>query len=83
MNENNYLIQFEYGGEEYSIHNLSHNDLSKGTVGEKLWMAETIEVYIKSNDLHKDGAKVKNARLFGKGCEVIAYIDDFEKEFEV
>ena len=83
MNENNYLIQFDYAGETHSIPNLSHNDLSNGDVGVKLWMAETIEDYIKSSNIRKDGAVVTGARLFGKGGELIAKITDFKKEFTI
>lgn len=83
MNENNYLIQFEYGGEKHSIHNLSHCDFSKGDFSDKLVMAEIIENYIQTNNLHKDGAKVTNACLFGKGCEPIAHVPDFGTEFNI
>ena len=83
MNEKNYLIQFEYGGEKHSIHNLSHCDFSKGDFSDKLLMAEIIENYIQSNNLHKDGAKVTNACLFGKGCELITHISDFGTEFTI
>lgn len=77
MDENNYLIQFEYGGEMHSIHNLSHCDFSKGDFSVKLVMAEFIEDYIQSNNLHRDGAKVTNARMFGKGGELITRVTDF------
>lgn len=77
MDENNYLIQFEYGGEMHSIHNLSHCDFSKGDFSVKLLMAEFIEDYIQSNNLHRDGAKVTNARMFGKGGELITRVTDF------
>ena len=77
MNENKYLIQFEYGGEKYSIHNLSHCDFSKGGECDKLVMAEIIEDYIQTNNLHKDGAKVTNACLFGKEYELITHVPDF------
>ena len=77
MNEKNYLIQFDYGGKTYSIHNLSHHDFSKGNVGDQLWMAETIEDYICTEGLHQDGAKVSNARLFGKDLELITRVNDF------
>lgn len=83
MNENNYLIQFEYGGEMHGIHNLSHCDFSKGNFSDKLVMAEIIEVYIQNNDLHKDGAKVTNARLFGKGGELITCVTDFGTLFNI
>ncbi len=83
MNEHNYLIRFEYAGITHSIHYLSHNDFSKGHLGDKAVMAEIIEDYIKSNDIHKDGTKVTNARLFGKGGELIAQISDFSKEFSI
>jgi len=83
MNENNYLIQFEYGGETHSIHSLSHNDFSKGHFSDKAVMAELIEDYIKTTGLHKDGAKVENARLFGKGGELITCVCDFETEFAI
>ena len=83
MNENNYLIQFEYGGEKHSIHNLSHCDFSKGDFSDKLVMAEIIENYIQTNNLHKDGAKVTNACLFGKGCEPITHVPDFGTEFTI
>lgn len=81
MNENNYLIQFEYAGETHSIHNLSHNDFTKGNIGDKALMAELIEDYIKSNNLHKDDAMVTNARLFGRGGELITRVSDFKTEF--
>ena len=83
MYENNYLIQFEYGGLKHSIHNLSHCDFSKGDFSDKLVMAEIIEDYIQTNNLHKDGAKVTNACLFGKGCEPIAHVPDFGTEFNI
>lgn len=57
MDENNYLIQFEYGGEMHSIHNLSHCDFSKGDFSDKLVMAGIIEDYLRTNNLRKDGAK--------------------------
>lgn len=83
MNENNYLIQFEYAGETYSIPTLSHTDFSKGNFGDKAVMAEIIESFIKSNNLSKAGAKATNARLFGKGGELIARVSDFEQEFSI
>lgn len=83
MNENNYLIQFEYGGEKYSIHNLSHCDFSKGDLSGKLVMAEIIENYIQTNNLHRDGAKVADACLFGKGGDLITRVLDFGTEFHV
>lgn len=83
MNENNYLIQFDYAGEVHSIHNLSHCDFSKGDSGDKLWIADMIELYIKANNMHKDGAKATNVRLFGKEGELIAHISDFEQEFRI
>ena len=83
MDENNYLIQFEYGGEKHSIHNLSHCDFSKGYFSDKLVMAEIIEDYIQTNNLHKDGAKITNARLFGKGGELITLVSDFGTEFNI
>ena len=83
MDENNYLIQFEYRGETHSIHNLSHCDFPKGDFKDKGMMAEIIEDYIRTNNLHKDGAKVTNARLFGKGGELITRIPDFGTEFNI
>lgn len=83
MDENNYLIKFEYGGETHSIHNLSHCDFSKGDFKDKGMMAEIIEDYIRTNNLHKDGAKVANARLFGKGGELITRVPDFGTEFSI
>ncbi len=83
MDENNYLIKFEYGGESHSIHNLSHCDFSKGDFKDKQMMAGIIEVYIRTNNLHKDGAKVTNARLFGKGGELITRVPDFGTEFSI
>lgn len=77
MNENNYTIQFEYGGETHFIAELSHCDFTKGDVGDKLWMMEEIKAYLKDNNL--SGSQIKNARLFGKGCELIAKVDDFSK----
>ena len=81
MAEKNYLIHFEYAGETHIIHNLSYHDFSKGNLGDKLWMAEMIEDYIKTSNLHKEGAKVSKARLFGKGGELIASVSDFGEEF--
>lgn len=83
MNEKNYLIQFEYGGETHSIHDLSHCDFSKGHFSDKVVMADLIECYIQTSNLHKDGAKVTNARLFGKGGELITCVSDFETEFDI
>lgn len=77
MNETNYTIQFEYGGETHSIAELSHFDFFKGDVGDKLCMMEEIKAYLKDNNL--SGSQIKNARLFGKGCELIANVDDFSK----
>ena len=77
MNENNYTIQFEYGGETHSIAELSHFDFSKGDVGDKLWMMNEIKEYLKGNNL--SGSQIKNARLFGKGGDVITKVDDFSK----
>lgn len=65
MNEKNYLIQFDLGGQAHSIHTLSHCDFTKGDIGDKIWIAETIEDYIKSKNLHVDGELVSNIRLFG------------------
>ncbi len=76
MNEKNYLIQFDYGNKCHSIHNLSHCDFSKGNVGDKIWVAETIELFIKSENLHIDGEKVSNIRLFGSNGEIILHISD-------
>ncbi|HAP28788.1 MAG TPA: hypothetical protein DCR26_01595 [Porphyromonadaceae bacterium] len=81
MNEHNYLIQFDYAGETHSIHNLSHCDFTKGLFSDKAVMAEIIELYIETANIHKDGAKVTNARLFGKGGELITRITDFSVEF--
>lgn len=83
MDENNYLIQFEYGGENHSIHSLSHCDFSKGNFRDKWVMAGIIEDYIQTYNLHKDGAKVTNARLFGKGGELITLVPDFGTEFNI
>lgn len=77
MNEKNYTIQFEYGEEKYSIHELSHCDFSKGKNSDALWMMEEIKDYLKSN--HLSGSTIKNARLFGKEGELIIKIDDFSK----
>ena len=79
MNEKNYLIQFDYAGETYSFHNHSHNDFSKEDIGAQLFMAEMIEIYIRDSGLHKEGAKVSNARLFGKGGELITCVKDFSE----
>lgn len=77
MDENNYTIQFEYGGKTYSINQLSHFDFSKGDVGDKLWMMNEIKAYLRGNNL--SGSQIKNARLFGKGCDLITKVDDFSK----
>lgn len=79
MNENNYLIQFNYAGETYHIHTLSHNDLSHMDKGVEIFVASQIEDYINSNNLHKEGAKVSDACLFGKGGALIACVHDFAK----
>ena len=78
MNENVYLIQFDYDGKTHNIPNLSYNNLKDNHVT-KLWMAEVIENYIKENKIHKDGAKVTNANLIGKDGEVLAHVDDFSE----
>lgn len=77
MNEKNYLIEFEYGGKSFQIHNLSHADFSKGKISDAVFMAYVIEEYISTQNLHKDGAIVSNARLFGKNGEPILKIEDF------
>ena len=77
MNEKNYLIQFEYGKNTYSIPALSHCDFTKGSIGDKLWLAETIEDYIKSENIHVDGVRVNNVRLFAKDGELVMRVDDF------
>lgn len=77
MNEKNYLIQFEYGKNTYSIHVLSHCDFTKGGIGDKLWLAGTIEDYIKSEGIHIDEARVSNVRLFAKDGELVMRVDDF------
>lgn len=79
MNVKNYLIQFDYAGETYDIPNLSYCDFSKGKIGDQLVMAEIIEDYIKTKGLHKEGAKVSNARLFGKEGELIVRVKDFSE----
>ena len=79
MSEKNYLIQFDYGGETYSIHNLSHCDFSKGDPGDQMWAAEIIEDYIKSEGLHKENAIVTNINLFGKNGELIFHRPDFKE----
>lgn len=76
MSENVYLIQFDYDGKTHDIPNLSYNNL-KDDYATKLWMAGVIEDYIKENKIHQDGEKVSNANLIGKGCEVLAHVDDF------
>lgn len=83
MDEKNYLIQFEYAGETHSIHNLSHHDLSNGGIGDKMWMEEMIKIFLESNDIYEENAKVTNARLFGKGGELIVKIEDFGEEFRI
>lgn len=83
MNENNYFIQFEYARSKHSIHFLSHNDFSKGNFIDKAVMAETIEDFIRSNNLRKKDAKVTNACLFGKGGELIAKVSDFGQESNI
>ena len=77
MNENNYMIQFEYGGKTHSIAELSYWDFSKGDIGDKLWMMNEIKEYLKGNNL--SGSEIKNARLFGKEGDVITKVDDFSK----
>ena len=77
MNEKNYLIQFEYDGKDYQIQELSHYDFSKGKLGDKLWMMEEIKAFLKSHNL--SNSVIKNARLFGKGGDLIAQVDDFSK----
>ncbi len=77
MNEKNYLIQFEYGGKEYQIHELTHWNLSKGNIGDKFWMMEEIKEYLRKNNL--SNSVIKNARLFGKGGELIVMVEDFSK----
>lgn len=77
-----YYIEFSYDGVKYTIHPLSYWDLSKGTLGDKLILAELIEGFIKDNNLHKEGAKVSEAKLFGKGGETIVKIEDFAKLYE-
>lgn len=79
MNEKNYLIQLDYGGKTHSIQNLSHNDFTKGNAGDCLWVAETIEDYIKENRLHRDNEFVTNIRLFGKNGELIFHRHDFKE----
>lgn len=83
MNENNYLIQFDYAGQTHSLPTLSHCNLSAADLGNKLWIANTIEDYIKSANLRQDGAIVTNARLFGKMGELITVIPDFRTEFGI
>lgn len=77
MNEKIYTIQFEYGGETHSISELSHFDFSKGNTEDKLLMMEEIKAYLRDNNL--SGSQIKNARLFGKGGDLITKVDDFSK----
>lgn len=79
MSENVYLIQFCYNGKEYSIHPLSYHDYSNDNIADVLTLAQLIEDHIKDNNLHVDGAKVSNARLFGKEGDLIVKVDDFSK----
>lgn len=72
MNEKIYTIQFEYGGETHSISELSHCDFTKGDAGDKLCMMEEIKAYLRDNNL--SGSQIKNARLFGKGGDLITNI---------
>ena len=76
MNEHVYTIQFNYGENSYSFSPLSHWDYSKGNFGDALTMALLIEDYIKEKNLNKEGTKVSNARLFGKGGELIIQVKD-------
>lgn len=34
---------------------------------------------MKVEEIHQDGAKVSNANLIGKGCEVLVHVDDFSE----
>lgn len=79
MNEKNYLIQFDYGGNGHCIHVLSHFNFSGGNVGDKIWLAETIENYIKTEGLHINGEVVSNVRLFGANGESIISLSDLAK----
>lgn len=69
---------FDYDGKTHNILNHSYSNL-KDDCATKIWMAEMIELYIRENRIHKDGAKVSNANLIDKDCEVIAHVDDFAK----
>lgn len=76
MNEKVYLIQFEYGNESYSIPMLSHFDYTKGRIGDKIMVLDTVGDYIRTNNLHIDGTIAKNIRLFGKEGNLIVKIDN-------
>ena len=76
MNEHVYTIQFIYGENSYSFSPLSHWDYSKGNFGDALTMALLIEDYIKEKNIYKEDTKVSNARLFGKGGELIIQVKD-------
>ncbi len=77
MNENNYLIQFEYDGKNYSIHNLTHNDLSKGNAATCCFISDMIIDYLDELKLSKPGGLVSKACMFGKDGELVVNIPDF------
>lgn len=79
---NVYYVQFTYAGEEHKVYPLSYWDYSKGDIGDKLVLAEFVEDHIRENNLHKEGERVSNARLFGKGGELIVKVDDFSKIYD-
>ena len=76
MNENNYLIQFDYGEVEHSISILSHNAFSEKNLVTKVWLQDSINDYILTNNLQQGNCTAKNIRLF-KGSDLIIKVDEF------
>ena len=76
MNEKNYLIQFDYGEVEHSISILSHNAFSEKNLVTKVWLQDSINDYILTNNLQQGNCTAKNIRLF-KGSDLIIKVDEF------
>ncbi len=77
MNQNDYLIEFEYDGNTHWIRNLSMMNLYKGNVLDQDCVQLLIRTYLDVNKLCKESKEVTNIKLFGNDRELIFSLKKF------